>query len=108
MMLLIPVILAVIALLALLWVLQPRVLRKLKARGVPSRTEALLGKTGVVTETVDPNTGTGRVVVAGEDWAAHCGTELPVGTLIHVVGADGIILKISPSEDDATSAKGSL
>ena len=98
---------AIIAAIGVL-ILRPRFLAKLGARGVPSRTEALIGKIGTVTQSIDPDSGMGRVLIAGEDWAAHCSTELSTGTRIHVVGADGIILKISPSEDDATSAKGPL
>mgnify|MGYP003693839927 CR=1 FL=1 len=38
-------------------------------RGIPSRTQQLIGREGVVTNDIDPTTGTGRVNVGGEDWA---------------------------------------
>jgi membrane protein implicated in regulation of membrane protease activity len=103
--LLILLILVVVLLLAFLRKLKPRLFSKLDAPGVPSRTEALIGKAGIVTETVDPDIGTGRVRVLGEDWAAQSGTVLPVGTLIHVNGADGIVLNVLPSKNGVTSTK---
>ena len=36
---------------------------------------------------------TGRVNVAGEDWAARSADAIPTGTRVRVVGADGIVLE---------------
>jgi membrane protein implicated in regulation of membrane protease activity len=111
MVILILAVLVVLILLASLRMLRPRFLSKLDSQGVPTRTEALVGKPGIVTETVDPNLGTGRVRVLGEDWAAQSDTALPVGTLVHVDGANGIVLNVlpsHPSNDSATSTKGPL
>jgi len=69
--------------------------RRLGGRGVPSRTEALAGKLGHVTEAIDPVRGTGRVNVAGEDWAARAASVIPIGEEVRVDGADGIILLVS-------------
>jgi membrane protein implicated in regulation of membrane protease activity len=98
------VLLIVVVLLVSARILQPRLLAK--SKGVPSRTEVLQGKTGVVTEAIDPNRGTGRVRVAGQDWAAQSHAPLPIGTFIRVKGADGIILNVLPSENDVISTKG--
>jgi membrane-bound serine protease (ClpP class) len=65
------------------------------ARGVPSRTESLVGKDGVVTHDIEPTVGAGRVNVGGEDWAARAATPIPAGTRIRVVGADGIVLEVT-------------
>ncbi len=97
-----------VLLLASLLLSRPRFRARLAARGVPSRTETLIGKTATVTEAVDPNTGTGRVLVENEDWAAHSPAALPAGTVVRVTGADGIILNVSPSENNAHSTKGPL
>ena len=51
--------------------LRPRRVARLRSRGVPSRTEALLGREAMVTHDIDPMLGTGRVNVAGQDWAAR-------------------------------------
>jgi membrane protein implicated in regulation of membrane protease activity len=76
--------------------LRPRLVRQLGARGVPSRTDTLIAKQGVVTHDIDPSLGGGRVTVGGEDWAARAATTLPVGTKIRVVKADGIVLEVTP------------
>ena len=51
--------------------LRPRLVGRLGGRGVPSRTEPLIGHEGVVTHDIDPTLGAGRVNVGGEDWAAR-------------------------------------
>jgi membrane protein implicated in regulation of membrane protease activity len=40
---------------------------RLGGKGVPSRTDQIIGRAGVVTHDIDPATGTGRVNVGGED-----------------------------------------
>lgn len=69
--------------------------RRFGGKGVPSRTEELIGKLGHVTEAIDPTRGTGRVSVVGDDWAARSATPVSVGTEIRVEGADGIVLIVS-------------
>ena len=80
----------------LLGVLRPRLVSRL-APGVPSRTEALVGHDGIVTNDIDPIVGAGRVNVRGEDWAARSATPLKAGTRIRVLGADGIVLEVTPA-----------
>jgi len=75
--------------------LRARLAKPLNARGIPSRTDTLLGREGIVTTELNPQLGGGRVIVAGEDWAARAKTSLPVGTKIRVVGADGIVLEVT-------------
>lgn len=77
-------------------IIRPRLIGKADTPGVPSRTEVLLQRDGVVTHDIDPVLGAGRVNVGGEDWAARCKTPLPIGTRIRVVGADGIVLEVTP------------
>ncbi|MBK9062664.1 MAG: NfeD family protein [Acidobacteria bacterium] len=69
--------------------------KRLGGAGVPSRTEALTGKLAHVTEAIDPVRGTGRVNVAGEDWAARSAAPVPAGAEVRVDGADGIVLIVS-------------
>jgi membrane protein implicated in regulation of membrane protease activity len=90
------IIVFVVALGLSLVLLRPRLVRQLGARGVPSRTDTLIGKQGVVTHDIDPSLGAGRVTVGGEDWAARAATTLSVGTKIRVVKADGIVLEVTP------------
>ena len=77
-------------------VLRPRLMTGTGARGVPSRTDTLLGREGIVTDDINPLVGTGRVSVGGEDWAAHSARPLTVGTHVRIVGANGIVLEVTP------------
>lgn len=87
----------VVVLVASLVLLRPRILaRQRQGPGVPSRTQQLHGRDGLVTHDIDPTLGTGRVNVGGEDWAARSKAPLPTGTRIRVVGADGIVLEVTP------------
>jgi membrane protein implicated in regulation of membrane protease activity len=74
--------------------LRSRLVRMVGGRGVPSRTEPLIGKQGVVTRDIDSTMGTGRVTVGGEDWAARCSEPISAGTKVRVAGADGIVLEV--------------
>jgi membrane protein implicated in regulation of membrane protease activity len=80
-----------------LTLLRPRMLSRLGSRGVPSRTEALIGREGVVTFDIEATVGAGRVNVGGEDWAARSATPIRAGTRIRVVAADGIVLEVVPA-----------
>ncbi len=61
-----------------------------------TNVEALLGRTGVVTEAIEPGTGRGRVLIEGEDWRGMALDEraLPAGTRVSVVQVDGTILVV--------------
>lgn len=64
-------------------------------RGVPSRTDAIIGRQGVVTNDIDSTLGGGRVNVGGEDWAARSHEIIATGTKVRVTGADGIVLEVT-------------
>ena len=87
----------IVALGVSLVVLRPRMMARLGARGVPSRTDGLIGRDGVVTFDIETTVGSGRVNVGGEDWAARSSTPIPAGTRIRVVAADGIVLEVVPA-----------
>ena len=89
------IIVFIVALGVSLVLLRPRLVRRLGARGVPSRTDTLIGKQGVVTHNIDASLGGGRVTVGGEDWAARSPHPIPAGTKVTVVGADGIVLEVT-------------
>ena len=95
------VVLFAASLLFFLAVLRPVARRALAARGVPSRTEALLGLRGQVVQAIDPVLGTGRVIVAGDDWAARAASGIAAGTEVVVEGADGIVLLVAPARSPA-------
>ena len=86
-----------VVLTASLLLLRPRALRWLgRTPGVPSRTDTLIGKQGQVTQAINPTLGTGRIIVAGEDWAARSSGVVAAGANVRVVGADGIVLEVTP------------
>jgi membrane protein implicated in regulation of membrane protease activity len=67
----------------------------LGGQGVPSRTAALVGRDGIVTQDIDPTVGGGRVNVGGEDWAARSAEVIVSGVKVRVTGADGIVLEVT-------------
>ena len=91
------IIVFLVVLLVSLFLLRPRLVARLDGRGVPSRTEALIGRVGVVTFDIEPIVGAGRINVEGQDWAARSVQPLAAGTRVRVVGADGIVLEVTPA-----------
>jgi len=85
----------IVVMVASLGALRSRLMGRLGGRGVPSRTDAMIGRHGMVTHDIDPVVGTGRVNVAGEDWAARSTAAIAAGTKIKVAGADGIVLEVT-------------
>jgi membrane protein implicated in regulation of membrane protease activity len=75
--------------------LRSRLVGRLGGPGVPSRTEPLIGRHGLVTHDIDPTLGTGRITVSGEDWAARSTDVIASGTKVKVIGADGIVLEVT-------------
>ena len=58
--------------------------------------DALLGKTGIVLERIDPRARVGRVKVEGEDWrgASVDDTPIEVGARVTVIQVDGTTLVV--------------
>ena len=81
---------------------RPFLRARLKLRGGELRTnvDALIGKSGIVTERIDPTTGKGRVLVGGEDWrgATIDNTALEPGTRIMVIQVDGTTLQVDKED----------
>ena len=85
------------ALVLSLLLLRERLLKRMGGPGVPSRTDTLIGREGIITHDVDATVGAGRVNVGGEDWAARAATPLAAGTRVRIVAADGIVLEVRPA-----------
>jgi membrane protein implicated in regulation of membrane protease activity len=66
------------------------------SRELRTGVEALLGKSGYVTERIEPGARTGRVVVEGEDWRGISldDSVLEPGTRVMVIEVDGTTLKV--------------
>ncbi len=62
---------------------------------VKTNAESLVGKQAIVTGEIDNIQGTGKVVVAGQEWTARCEKEdgrLPEGAVVSIVAISGVKL----------------
>ena len=86
---------AIFSLLSVLFV-RPVALRYLH-KNEPNRAsnaDALLGRTGKVTEAI-PADGNGYVQIDGDLWkAVTAGTDIPVGTTVRVIGRESTIITV--------------
>jgi membrane protein implicated in regulation of membrane protease activity len=77
--------------------LRPFLLRHFHSKpAIRTNVDALIGKVGIVSQRIDPNTRTGRVIVDGEDWRGMAidGVAMEPGTRITVIEVDGTTLKV--------------
>jgi len=65
---------------------------------VKTNRDALIGRTGKVTEEINSEKNTGRVAIDGDDWKAvtRQNDPIPAGTTVKVVDIDSIILFVEP------------
>jgi len=70
-----------------------------KSNQVKTNTDALIGKSGRVTEIIDNAANTGRVVVEGDDWRAlsEDGSMVNAGEIIEVLKVDSTRLMVRKS-----------
>lgn len=93
------VIFAIGSLIALV-VVRPIVIRLFgKKDHTPTNTDALIGRSGRVSETIDPETGKGRVAIDGDDWKAvsEDGSAIEKGTKVEVVSRESVIITVKKS-----------
>lgn len=79
--------------------LRPRLMQYFQlgpGHGVRTGVDALLGKTAIVTERIEPRSGLGRVKVDGEDWrgASADATVIEPGTPVTIIQVDGTTLMV--------------
>ena len=90
------VVFAVVTLLSI-FLVRPVALRWLHRGEKPrvSNADALLGQTGVVSETIGSG-GSGRVTIGGDNWKAVAAgpDEIPQGTRVRVVGRESIVITV--------------
>jgi len=65
---------------------------------VRTNRDALIGRTGKVTEEINTEKNTGRVAIDGDNWkaVARQHDSIPAGTTVKVVDIDSIILFVEP------------
>lgn len=59
----------------------------------PSNADALIGRTGRVTEPISANN-SGYVQIDGDLWKAVCATDIPVGTTVRVISRESTIITV--------------
>lgn len=91
------VVFAVLSMLAFIFV-RPVVLRFLdrKSGDVLTNADALIGRKGVVSETIDKEAHTGRVAVDGDDWKAVSENDSVIvkGADVEIVSRNSIVLTV--------------
>jgi membrane protein implicated in regulation of membrane protease activity len=83
--------------------LRPVVLRFLdkKSKDVKTNADALIGKTAIVSETIDSAANQGRVAVDGDDWKAVSADSSVInkGEKVEIISRDSIILTVKRNSD---------
>lgn len=78
--------------------LRPVIIRFLdrKTKDVKTNADALIGRVGLVSETIDGGQNTGRVGVDGDDWKAVSadGSVINKGEKVEIVARDSVILTV--------------
>ena len=86
------VVFSVVSLVAIIW-LRPLVVKHITPTTLPTNTEALVGQSGTVVDTV-PAGGLGRVRLSNEEWRATSTNHLAVGEIVRVLEVTGNTLKV--------------
>ena len=76
----------------------PFVMKRRKNKGyIPTNSELEIGKTAVVIEDIDPDTGKGRVTLNGVDWSAvpENAASIPKGSIVTVTQVSGAKLTVA-------------
>jgi len=65
---------------------------------IETNIDALIGKTGLVSERIDPSVNKGRVIIGGEDWRGVSIDEMVIeaGEKISIVRIEGTNLTVKP------------
>ena len=92
------VILFIIGFLIGIVMLKPMLKKWEKTADVKTNADGLIGRIGKVCETIDPEAGTGRVHVDGDDWRALSSENLKidVGTNVEIIALESIVVTVRP------------
>ncbi len=77
-------------------IVRPLLRRLSKVDEVPTNADALIGRKATVSEEINPQAGTGRVAIDGDDWKAESENDEPIekGAKVVVVKRESIILTV--------------
>jgi len=85
----------VVATSVLLYLGRPMVRRFQQQRITPSNVDAVIGREGIVLETIDPVQNTGRVRIGSEEWRARADDQIQSGERVCVLGVEGATLIVT-------------
>lgn len=85
----------------LLWLGRGLGQRLHSARTVASNVDALLGRTAVVLQVIDPLENTGRVRIGSDEWRARANQRFEEKELVRVVGIEGTTLLVDAPDERA-------
>lgn len=84
---------------SLIFLTKPLVQKLTKSdKKVNTNAFSIIGKTGLVTQDINPTHGVGQIKIAGETWSAKTsdGSTIEKGTQIEVVQIDGVKAVVEP------------
>ena len=83
-------------------ILRPILQKKITPRKTATNADAVIGKTGVVTEEIDNLMQTGRVIANGLDWTARSAddSKIEVKQKVAVKAIDGVKLIVERTDDE--------
>jgi membrane protein implicated in regulation of membrane protease activity len=74
------------------------------SKGHPPTTvvgDSLIGRQGIVTVAIQPDSIKGKVKIGNESWSASAEYEMPAGTHVEVVSSEGVHVQVERVEDIA-------
>ena len=86
------VVFSAVSLVGIIW-LRPLIVKHITPTTLPTNTDALVGQTGAVVDTV-PAGGLGRVRLSNEEWRATSESSLAVGEIVRVLEVTGNTLRV--------------
>lgn len=80
------------------WFLYPKLKHLVNRRRQPTNADMVIGRTCIVTQTIDNLAGTGAVSVGGKIWSARTesGFRVDEGELVRVQAIEGVKLIVTP------------
>jgi membrane protein implicated in regulation of membrane protease activity len=80
------------------FLIRPVILKIGYRNSVKTNRDALIGRTGIVTEEIDNRQDKGRVKVDGDDWKARVAGEevIPAGANVKIIAIESIVLIVEP------------
>ncbi|MGD9495667.1 MAG: NfeD family protein [Armatimonadota bacterium] len=83
----------------LLYLGRPLARRLQDQKLIPSNVDSMVGRAGIVLETIDPMRNTGRVRIDSDEWRARADERIEPGERVCVLGVEGTTLVVTEWAD---------